>query len=134
LRALEKLEPFIASKPTVVAGDFNQTVRLDHGKGPGRRFATVIEKFEALGLASAWHSWTADEHGTEASATYYHRRNIGHPLHIDFAFSNLLAEHVELGSADTFLRVSDHMPLLVEYAGLRSEDGVRERCTLRSVG
>jgi hypothetical protein len=43
LRALQTLQGFIAGAPTIVAGDFNQSVRFDRRRGPGWRGCRYLE-------------------------------------------------------------------------------------------
>ncbi len=120
LRALEQLRPVIASRPAILAGDFNQSIALDRKRGPGRRFADVLRVMQELGLESAWHSSRQEEHGKETSATLYWQWNQAKPFHIDFAFASasLNVESATLGTFDQYVggKISDHVPLVVDYA------------------
>lgn len=119
LRALDALAGFIAAAPTVLAGDFNQSVNLDARKGRGRRFADVLERFEALGLTSAWHSHTGETQGQETGATLYFTWNAEKRFHIDFAFGSagLGVDRVGLGGYQQYVaeKISDHVPLTIDY-------------------
>lgn len=117
-RALSALSDFIAEAPTIIAGDFNQTVRLDPGRGPARQFRGVVDQLEALGLRSAWHSFHGDIFGAETAATHYWRWQKQNEYHIDYAFApeTMRVSSVTLGTYEDYAepRISDHVPLLVD--------------------
>jgi hypothetical protein len=48
LRAIDTLKDVLTSAPCIMAGDFNRSVRLDAGKGQGRRFSTVVKPWPNL--------------------------------------------------------------------------------------
>ncbi|WP_340646195.1 endonuclease/exonuclease/phosphatase family protein [Phenylobacterium sp.] len=98
VRALTQLGDFLAEGDSLCAGDFNQNVRWDPGRSPSRRFAHVLERFEALGLRSVWHEHHGEAHGAESQATHFHRWSSQSPYHIDYVFaSRALAARVPLG-------------------------------------
>jgi hypothetical protein len=119
LRALEHLKEFIASAPTVIAGDFNHCVAMDKRKGPGRRFSEVLSVLKSYGLESAWHSFQ-EEHGAETTAKLYWRWNAEHRFHIDFVFHSerLKVESVSMGAYEKYVptRISDHVTVTVDFA------------------
>jgi endonuclease/exonuclease/phosphatase family metal-dependent hydrolase len=118
LRALSELEQFMKSGPTVIAGDFNQSVKLDRQRGPGRRFADVLQVLDGWGFSSAWHSHHGEAHGQESSPTLYWTWNSEKQFHIDFVFSSpeVKIDAVNLGSFDQYVqgKISDHVPLVVD--------------------
>lgn len=118
--ALQTLKTFIASGPTIIAGDFNQSVSMDKKAGKGRRFAEVLDELREMGLASAWHAHTGEEHGQESSATLYRRWAESSKFHIDFVFyppQALTISSATLGTFDQYVapRISDHAPPCVEF-------------------
>jgi endonuclease/exonuclease/phosphatase family metal-dependent hydrolase len=119
LRALASLKDFLVSVPSIIAGDFNQTVTLDKGRIAGHRFADVLVLLNSLGVRSAWHTFTGEAQGQESSATLYWRWNAQAKYHIDFIFGSkdLQVESATLGRFDQYVRaeISDHMPLSVEF-------------------
>jgi hypothetical protein len=119
LRALDALHDFIASGPTIFAGDFNQSVILDKRKGPGRRFSDVLDAFGKHGMSSSWHQSNSEEHGQESLPTHFWRWNPESKFHIDFAFGtpSLKVNAATLGAYDQYVlgRISDHVPLIVDY-------------------
>lgn len=121
VRALAQLGDFLAGGESLCAGDFNQNVRWDSGRSAPRRFAHVLDRFEALGLTSVWHEHRAETHGAETEATHFHRWSPQSPYHIDYVFaSRALAARVRsvsLGSHADWVAagISDHVPLSVEF-------------------
>lgn len=119
LRALEQLEPFIKAAPTIIAGDFNHCVSMDKRKRPGKRFADVLSVLTSYGLASAWHSFRGEDHGSESAATLYWTWNAERPFHIDFVFhpQSLLVENVSIGTYEKYVptKISDHVPVTVDF-------------------
>lgn len=119
LIALDRLEPFIAAGPTVLAGDFNQSVVLDARRGPGQRFKDVLRRLAGWRLASAWHTHTGEKQGQESTATLYWRWARDKPFHIDFVFYppeffDLVS--VSLGTYEQYVqaKISDHVPLIAD--------------------
>ena len=78
---------WLASGDVVVAGDFNIDA---NGVGNGTRgaelFATLVERLSALGLVSAYHSWTREAFGAESRRTHFHLRKANRGFHIDCCF------------------------------------------------
>jgi endonuclease/exonuclease/phosphatase family metal-dependent hydrolase len=122
LSALQTLQGFIAAAPTIVAGDFNQSVAFDPGRGPGRRFREVVDVLGDMGLNSAWHSHRQEAHGAETAATLYLTWNQSRPYHIDYVFApewpDRCIREVSLGRYDDYVAsgVSDHVPLTVDFS------------------
>jgi endonuclease/exonuclease/phosphatase family metal-dependent hydrolase len=122
LRALQTLQEFITGAPTIVAGDFNQSVAFDPGRGPGRRFREVVDALSSMGLSSAWHSRSQEAHGAETAATLYLTWKQSRPFHIDYVFapgwSGRSIREVSIGRYDDYVasRISDHVPLTVDFA------------------
>jgi exonuclease III len=119
LRALHRLKEFISSGPTIIAGDFNQSVALDRRRPIGRRFADVLDVLHGYDLSRAWHSHRGEEHGKESAATLYWTWNLERPFHIDFVFASqsLMIKQVLAGTFGEYVgrRISDHVPVVVEY-------------------
>jgi len=105
-----------SSEKVVIAGDFNNGPQWDT---PGHRnnFTGIDTALNELGLYSAYHLSTSEEFGKEASPTYFHQRNPEKPFHIDYVYSNLKSiKSVEAGSFSDWSKLSDHVPLTVEFA------------------
>lgn len=114
---LDKWKPFIESRPTVVVGDFNNSVQWDTVRRPDHR--RTVDALAELGLISAYHERFGTTQGHEAHPTLMWRWNPARPYHIDYMFipaawrSRLSA--VEVGEASDWLRSSDHMPVVATF-------------------
>lgn len=119
LRALEELKGFLRAAPSIMVGDFNQTVSLDKGRPAGSRNADVVETLASMEMTSAWHAHHGEEHGQETNASLYWRWNEQAKYHIDFAFGcrRMRPQAVTLGTFEQYVRgeISDHVPLVVDY-------------------
>jgi endonuclease/exonuclease/phosphatase family metal-dependent hydrolase len=77
-------------------------------------------------MVSAWHSHHREEQGHETSATLYWRWNEQAKYHVDFAFGSkdLTPHDVTLGTFAQYVggQISDHAPLIVDYAFAPSAD------------
>lgn len=121
LKAWETLRPFVTASPTVLAGDFNQSVALDKDRGAGRRFADVLTKLQGECLTSAWHQHSGEAHGVESQATLYWRWQQASPFHIDYVFypeRALKLEALSIGSYEQYVagRISDHVPIVADFS------------------
>jgi hypothetical protein len=119
LTALNHLEPFLADGPTVLAGDFNQSVALDARHGHGHGFGDVLKRLADRRLASAWHTYREEAQGQESIATLYWRWDYDRPFHIDYVFYppeffDLTA--ASLGTYEQYVetKISDHVPLIAD--------------------
>jgi len=103
---------------TLICGDFNSNSRWDKPRRLWNHTRCVTE-LEGLGLLSLYHQLTGESQGAETRPTFYLHRNLEKDYHIDYAFAHqsLVAPDVTsltIGSPDTWLSHSDHMPLLFE--------------------
>ena len=119
LQALDVYEPLIRSRPTVVAGDFNNAVFWDR-PGKASNHSIAVAKLQDLGLVSAYHANRAVDQGHEDQPTLYWTWNESRKYHIDYAW---VPEEwlpaitaVEVGDYSTWVagRLSDHVPVAVE--------------------
>lgn len=115
--ALTKLADFLASGPTVIAGDFNSNAIWDRQAGAVNH-TSVVRRLGELGLVSAYHQLTGEAHGAEATPTFHQYFHRDKPHHIDYVFVphqwSGRVESVTVGDADTWLSRSDHAPLVVD--------------------
>ncbi|MFN9075790.1 MAG: endonuclease/exonuclease/phosphatase family protein [Hyphomonadaceae bacterium] len=103
---------------TLICGDFNSNSRWDKPRRLWNHTRCVSE-LESLGYKSLYHQLTGESQGAETQPTFYLHRNLGKDYHIDYAFahSSLItgeAINLTIGNPDTWLRHSDHMPLIFE--------------------
>ena len=97
----------------IICGDFNCDVRL---KGShAKNVYEVIEKLSEKGLVDTYHYLTGEEQGKESIPTFYWRRNLNSPFHLDHVFSAPeKVKDLQIGDADKWLEISDHMPITFE--------------------
>ena len=79
-------------------GDFN----ADTVVTTGQRFEKAISLFESYGMKSLYHEYSKSDFNEEKQPTYYYRRDIRKPFHIDYAFSSKYfvdrTKRVEIGT------------------------------------
>ena len=122
-RALTKYKAFLAERPTIVAGDFNNNV-FWHRPGWRINHANAVSTLEKLGLASAYHALRGELQGKETVPTLYwrDRKKDGPTYHIDYIFlpSPWLVQVRELaiGTFEDWCGpgLSDHVPMVVDIA------------------
>jgi exodeoxyribonuclease-3 len=132
LQGLDAYEGLLASRPSIVAGDFNNAIRWDVAGKPDNH-SNAARKLTELGLASAYHTKWAVAQGHEEHATLYWTWNRKKPYHIDYVWLPQAwipgLKAVELGDFSPRAEggLSDHVPLTIEVedsvigaAGLRS--------------
>lgn len=97
----------------IICGDFNCDVRL---KGThARNVYEVIEKLSQCGLVDIYHYLTSEKEGEETKPTFYMYRHLNKPYHLDHVFSSSdKIKDFEIGDADKWLQLSDHVPLIFE--------------------
>jgi exodeoxyribonuclease-3 len=117
LDSVEHYRSLLSSHPSIVAGDFNDSVVWDK---PGQvgRFAAVDSALRSIGLASVYHSVTGSPLGQEPHATLFFRKNRTQPYHIDYIYlrrTALVGALATLGDPEEWLPLSDHVPLIAEF-------------------
>jgi exodeoxyribonuclease-3 len=119
LQALDAYEGLLASRPSIVAGDFNNAIRWDVTGKPDNH-SNAVRKLTELGLASAYHTKWAVAQGNEEHATLYWTWNRNKPYHIDYIWLPTAwtpgLKAVEIGEFSMRAEggLSDHVPLTVE--------------------
>ncbi len=112
--ALERLLPFLACPPAIVAGDFN---RLLLGRG---RASPLARRLAALGFVSAYHRDREVGHGAEPEPTFCRYRRLPGRHHADHVFVDRATARgvtrVAIGRAGVWVARSDHLPLIVDLA------------------
>ncbi len=95
----------------IICGDFNCDVRL---KGThAKNVYEVIEKLSECGLVDIYHRLTGEKEGEETKPTFYMYRHLDKPYHLDHIFSSSdKVKDLEIGDADNWLQLSDHVPLI----------------------
>ncbi|WP_242701936.1 endonuclease/exonuclease/phosphatase family protein [Arthrobacter cavernae] len=104
----------LGSARSLIMGDFNSNSTWDR-EHPGRNHTMLVDKLDQLGLDSVFHRQSDAAQGSEMDKTYFHRRKLQFGHHIDYAFlTKGVDARLELGTPDTWLQHSDHMPLILD--------------------
>jgi exonuclease III len=115
-KVLDDASEFLSAPLSIATGDFNSNAIWD-GKYYDQSHSALVARFSQLGMSSAYHTFTGEAHGSEQTPTQYMYRHRDKPYHLDYAFvSNhaLSGAIVQVGSPDVWLRMSDHMPIIVD--------------------
>jgi endonuclease/exonuclease/phosphatase family metal-dependent hydrolase len=100
--------------PCVFGGDFNNSVIWDKPNNQNN-FENINLKLKGLGFHSAYHSNTNDGFGSEETPTFFHTKQESKKYHIDYLYLKSLESNlVELGDYDDWIKLSDHVPIMVE--------------------
>jgi exodeoxyribonuclease-3 len=103
----------------VLAGDLNSNTIWD-SRHKVINHSTVVKILADRGLVSGYHHHFGETHGEESRPTIYFRHHEDKPYHIDYIFiprewaSRLRT--VEVGGFETWSKLSDHCPVVVEVA------------------
>jgi endonuclease/exonuclease/phosphatase family metal-dependent hydrolase len=118
-RALCANRHWFNGDPVVVMGDFNSNKIWDASRKLSNHSA-VVSTLRSQGLISAYHTYFAEEQGSETRPTFYFWRRENRPFHIDYAFvPEQWRPHltsVQVGNYSDWVkrRLSDHCPLIVD--------------------
>jgi exodeoxyribonuclease III len=108
----------IASRPTVIAGDFNANACWDHEHPSDQSYSALAAMLEELGLVSAYHAYFGEAPSHESRPTFYLYRHADKPAHLDYCFIPRVwlprLKRVTVGEHAEWSRFSDHMPVWVE--------------------
>lgn len=102
---------------TIMLGDYNSSVIFDkeHRK---RSHTMLIERMAEIGHRPIYHFINEEKQGEESIPTLYFRRKKAESFHIDHAFADhrfvRSMEIAPLNTHDSWLTLSDHMPMKVE--------------------
>jgi len=120
-RALTKYRGFMAERPSIVAGDFNNNVYW-HRPGWRINHANAVATMETLGLTSAYHAIRCEPQGKESVPTLYwrDRKKDGPTYHIDYVFLPApwlgRVRELAVGTFEDWCGsgLSDHVPIVVD--------------------
>ncbi|MCW8884896.1 MAG: endonuclease/exonuclease/phosphatase family protein [Motiliproteus sp.] len=114
---LKHYAAWIASAPTLVMGDFNNSVVWDR-PGKPTNFDAIQALLGELGLCSLYHSHFNQAFGDETAPTLCMRKDKTAPYHVDYLFmpDAWLPDCVtfQMGAPNHWLQYSDHVPMAVE--------------------
>jgi endonuclease/exonuclease/phosphatase family metal-dependent hydrolase len=101
----------------IIIGDFNWNAIWDdspdnplHGN-----LADVVELLKSHGIQSAYHEFYREDFGKETKPTFFMHHKQEKPYHIDYCFasSDFSVQQVDVRNFDSWIKKSDHMPLVV---------------------
>lgn len=101
----------------VLAGDLNSNVIWDKWDRWWNH-SDVLRELNEIEIKSLYHHFTKEEAGKELIPTFFHRKDIKKPYHIDYLFGSSSIKddmtNFTIGNVDEWLQYSDHMPILCE--------------------
>jgi endonuclease/exonuclease/phosphatase family metal-dependent hydrolase len=102
----------LLSERAIMAGDLNSSSKVSGQQTTHPRFVSAAA---ALGLASAYHHLTGEDHGAETVSTYRH--DASRSFHIDYCFlsrSLLDAANFGIANGGEWRTLSDHSPIVLD--------------------
>lgn len=105
---------------TLVVGDLNSNNCWDEWDRWWNH-SDVVRELQEIGIYSLYHHQNRQLQGAETQPTFYMYRKLSKPYHIDYVFLSddlLASSHLEVGKPETWLALSDHMPLKVDITDL----------------
>ena len=118
IQAIEYYKEWLGneSMPCIFGGDFNNSVIWDKPNNENN-FENINKKLEGLGFRSAYHLKTNDAYGSEKTATFFHTKKESKKYHIDYLYlKSLEFKSIEVGKFKDWIKLSDHVPVLVELS------------------
>ena len=102
------------SEKVIISGDFNNSVIWDKGNKDSN-FRNTNTVLESMGFTSCYHKLNNEDFGQEECATLFHTKKRDKTYHIDYVFlKGLNPKKIEIGSYDNWIKLSDHVPVIVE--------------------
>ncbi|MCV9385324.1 endonuclease/exonuclease/phosphatase family protein [Reichenbachiella ulvae] len=101
----------------IIAGDLNSNAIWDKWDRWWNH-SDVVKHLKKKGITSLYHHFTNEIQGEESKPTLFLQKNPEKPYHIDYFFASeeilKQTEKISIGVIDDWLKVSDHMPLMME--------------------
>ncbi len=117
-RFLERHGERLRAGPSVLIGDLNSNAIWDT-RHKSANHSCNDARLNSLGLRSLYHAQRGEQNGQEQHPTFYLHRHRHKPYHLDYAYlpdAMVAASTLEVGDPETWLPVSDHMPLFINAA------------------
>lgn len=115
---LQEHKRSMAASDLLIAGDLNSNACWDVWDRWWNH-SDVVRELEEIGLKSIYHHFHSETQGNESQPTFFMRKNIDQPYHIDYQFGSRAfyqaIQNIMIGKVDDWLEVSDHMPFIAQY-------------------
>ena len=117
-KAIHHYEELLIRKKAFLVGDFNSNSIWDKDHRQGSH-SNVVKLLEEKGIFSMYHLHHRQSQGAEEHPTLYMYRHKDKTYHIDYCFGSAdMTERlrsVEIGDYDSWIKYSDHMPVIVTF-------------------
>lgn len=105
----------LACDDTIMCGDLNSNA-IWHDHQCWWNHLDVVRELEEINIHSLYHQSFIEQQGKETQPTLYMHRKLERPYHIDYIFAHESVINrpyiVEVGKANEWLEISDHMPVI----------------------
>jgi len=117
-KAIHHYDSVLSEKPAILMGDFNSNTIWDYKHRPGDH-SSVVKFLEEKKIFSTYHLYHKKVQGKEDHPTLFMYRHQNKPYHIDYCFVSAefcdRIHSVEIGDHETWMKHSDHVPLIVKF-------------------
>ena len=115
-KLLQAHSAFLDHPRAMLAGDLNSNACWDQWDRWWNH-SDVVNELGKLGLVSAYHRYFEEDQGQESQKTFFLQRNPAKGYHIDYVFAapGWGTGVLSVGDQDTWLPLSDHMPLIANF-------------------
>ncbi len=117
-KAINYYQSQINNTNTLLIGDFNSNTIWDK-QYREYNHSTVVNILAQKGIESIYHQYFEQQHGEEIFPTLYLYRHQDKPYHIDYCFASTdmlkKLKKVEVGEYHNWIKMSDHMPLIIDF-------------------
>ena len=117
-KALSSYSAHLSEDRIIIAGDFNSSSIWDRD-GRESNHSNIVSQLGRHGIKSLYHEFWKEQQGSETRPTLLFTYNEEKPFHIDYCFgSDWFVQRmtsITVGKAGDWLKLSDHMPLEVEF-------------------
>ncbi len=103
---------------SLIIGDFNSNKIWDKWDRWWNH-SDVVNELKEIGIESLYHLFWEENQGAETRPTFYMHRKVEKSYHTDYVFGSKefinILKKVDLGEINTWLELSDHLPIICEF-------------------